>query len=82
MRVRTINQQAQRADIALRGKGEVNDGPLLRVVIDGSGCGQEGCDCSPRNFVTLSDGDTLLTVALSSKQARDLRVLDRLEVPR
>lgn len=82
MKIRKIDQAAQRAEIARTGRGDVNKGPILRIIADGQGCGLDGCNCSDKNFVTISDGTTLLTARLSDRQARDLRVLNRLEIGR
>lgn len=51
--------------------------PFVRVVLDGGGCGEPGCHCSPPNFISLGDGEVGLTVALSAEQAKAL-INDRL----
>ncbi len=56
---------------------QVVQGPFLRVVVDGQGC---PCGCSPSNYLTLSDGRTLLTVALTDAEAAAIRGEGRLEV--
>ena len=47
--------------------GSVSREAGIRISLDG-GCGLDDCNCSPRPFVTVSDGHTLLTVDLSPEE--------------
>ena len=51
----------------------VTQGPILRVVVDGSGCGIEECGCSGDNYICISDGDVLLSIRLTEAQAQAIR---------
>lgn len=59
---------------------KVVQGDLVRVVLDGSGCGAPGCNCSPKNFITLSSGTILLTVELKESEAAQIRNTGVLEL--
>lgn len=55
-------------------------GPLLRVVVDGSGCDLPNCHCSPPNFITISDGETLLCAELTHEEAEDIKKIGWLDL--
>ncbi len=42
--------------------------PFLRITLNGEGCGEKGCNCSPANYISLSDGKNGLTVELTNEQ--------------
>ena len=67
----TIDVRTVKADREV--EGSLEKGALFRLAVDGQGCGAAGCRCSPPNYVTLSDGKTLLTLALSERQAALIR---------
>ena len=48
-------------------------GKLIRVVLDGGGCPLPECNCSNGNYIVLSDGDTLLSAALTDSEAATIR---------
>ena len=52
---------------------QLTQGPLIRVVVNGSGCGIPKCGCSGDNYICISDGDVLLSVRLTETQARAIR---------
>ena len=52
---------------------QTTQGPFVRIVADGSGCGIPSCGCSGDNYICISDGDTLLSVRLTKKQAAAIR---------
>ena len=43
---------------------------FVRVSLKGIGCGATGCHCSPDNFITISDGETMLSVTLTAEEAK------------
>ena len=45
--------------------------PFVRMAT-GEGCGFEGCNCSPDNFITISDGITVMSVALNDDEMTQL----------
>ncbi len=45
-------------------------GPYIRAVVDGQGCSLPECNCSPENFILISNGEIALSVALTDEQAR------------
>ena len=51
--------------------GQIQE-PFLRAVLNGSGCGQLGCNCSPKNFISISNGAIGLTVGLSGSEAQSI----------
>ena len=54
-------------------KGSISKKPFVRVSVDGSGCPLVNCKCSPPNYISISDGDTILYVKLSESQAKAVR---------
>ena len=52
---------------------QTTQGPFVRIIADGSGCGIPKCGCSGDNYICISDGDTLLSVRLTGKQAKAIR---------
>ena len=44
-------------------------GPYIRVVVDGQGCPIPNCNCSPGNFIVISNGEIGLSVTLTDDQA-------------
>jgi len=54
-------------------KGSITQEPFVRVSVNGQGCPLVGCNCSPASYISISDGETGLTVALSESQAKAIR---------
>jgi hypothetical protein len=54
-------------------KGEITYKPFVRVSVDGNGCPLLNCKCSPPNYIAISDGKTILNVALTDSQAKAIR---------
>ena len=54
--------------------------PYVKIFIDGKGCGSTGCNCSPDNFVVISNGTNGLSVELSDKDVKNLIENGRLEL--
>lgn len=54
-------------------KGEITYKPFVRVSVDGKGCPWQGCNCSAGNYISISDGKTILMVELTDSQAKKLR---------
>jgi hypothetical protein len=54
-------------------KGSKSEEPFVRVSVDGRGCPLVNCNCSPENYISLSDGTVGLTVALTASQAKAIR---------
>lgn len=54
-------------------KGAISDKPFVRVSVDGKGCPLLNCKCSPPNYIAISDGTTILNVALTDSQAKAVR---------
>jgi hypothetical protein len=55
-------------------------GNLLRVSLDGEGCPEPRCNCSPGYFILISNGDTSLAIDLSPEEAAAIRNTGRLEL--
>lgn len=47
-------------------------GPLVRVSLDG-GCGIPHCSCSPKPYITVSDGTHLFSVTLTKAEVEHIR---------
>ena len=54
-------------------KGSISQEPFVRVSVNGQGCPLVNCKCSPENYITISDGKTGMTVALTASQAKAIR---------
>lgn len=54
--------------------------PYILIELNGNGCGIEGCNCSPPNFISVSDGANGLAVALTDEEAKELKENGRLEI--
>lgn len=54
--------------------------PFLRVNLTGDGCEQPSCNCSPPYFISISDGDTVLSVALSKEEAERIKMGESVEI--
>ena len=54
-------------------KGSVTYKPFVRVSVDGKGCPLLNCNCSPPNYIAISDGKTILSVPLTDSQAEAIR---------
>lgn len=55
-------------------------GKLLRVVLDGGGCPLPECNCSNGNYIVVSNGDTLLSVALTETEAGRIRSVGSIDM--
>ena len=53
--------------------GSISTKPFVRVSVDGNGCPLLNCSCSPPNYIAISDGTTILNVALTDSQAEAIR---------
>lgn len=47
--------------------------PFVRVSLDGEGCGLKHCNCSPPNYISISDGKTITTVTLIDEEAQAIK---------
>lgn len=54
--------------------------PFIRISIGGIGCGEDGCHCSPPNYISISDGSKGLNVELTDEQVKELFEKRYLEV--
>ena len=54
--------------------------PFLRVSLTGDGCSQPGCNCSPPYFISISDGNTVLSIDLSKKEAEQIEMGKNVEI--
>jgi pyruvate-formate lyase-activating enzyme len=54
-------------------KGSITKEPFVRVSVDGKGCPLLGCNCSAPNYISISDGETILMVELTESQAKAVR---------
>ena len=76
------NVRRVRIDPRKVGDGIQEAGPLFQLTVDGRGCGADSCRCSPPNYVTLSDGRTLLTLELTDAEAALVRREGRINLTR
>ncbi len=63
-----------------KGNARQIQSPVVRVEAKGRGCGLLGCNCSPLNFITISDGELGLTVELSAIEAQTLMLEGTLDI--
>ena len=54
-------------------RGSITYKPFVRISVDGRGCSLQGCNCSPDNFISVSDGKTILKIDLTDSQAEAVR---------
>ncbi len=54
-------------------RGEITYKPFVRISVDGRGCSIQGCNCSSDNFISVSDGKTILKIDLTASQAEAIR---------
>ena len=54
-------------------RGSKSEEPFVRVSVNGQGCPLVTCNCSPGNYISISDGKTGMVVALTESQAKAIR---------
>jgi hypothetical protein len=54
-------------------KGAISKEPFVRVSVNGQGCPLVTCNCSPENYISISDGETGMLVPLTASQAKAIR---------
>lgn len=46
---------------------------FVRLSVDDCGCGLDHCNCSPENFLTVADGETLIMIEFTKEEAEAMR---------
>ena len=52
-----------------RDNNSIEHAPMVRIGLNGEGCGAGTCHCSDEPFIAISDGKTWLSVRLSPEEA-------------
>ena len=48
--------------------------------LNGNGCGLKECNCSPSNFISISNGKIGFEVTLTDEEAKELKISGKLEI--
>ena len=54
--------------------------PYILVELNGNGCGLDHCQCSPPNFISVSDGKKGFEITLTDEEAKVLKETGMLKV--
>lgn len=54
--------------------------PFILVELNGNGCGLERCNCSPSNYISISNGEIGLVLALTDEEADKIKKTGKLDI--